>query len=134
MASLKTFEWTDVAAHNKRKDTWMVIDGKVYDITKFLDEHPGGEEVLLEQAGIDATEAFDEIGHSDDAKELLKTYLIGQINSASVKVKPALAQKPAASGGKSKSAQNSGSNGVLFGLIPVAAILAYVVYQLLANK
>ncbi|KAI8812657.1 protein CYTB-5.1, partial [Cladochytrium replicatum] len=133
MASLKTFEWADIASHNKRKDTWMVIDGKVYDITKFLDEHPGGEEVLLEQAGVDATEAFDEIGHSDDAKELLKTYLIGQINSASEKVKPAPVQKPASSETKPKSAQSSGSSGVLFAFIPVAAILAYVVYQLLAQ-
>ena len=34
----------------------MVIKGKAYDVTKFLDEHPGGEEVLLDMAGKDATQ------------------------------------------------------------------------------
>uniref|UniRef100_A0A8C4SZN8 Cytochrome b5 type B n=1 Tax=Erpetoichthys calabaricus TaxID=27687 RepID=A0A8C4SZN8_ERPCA len=38
------------------KNTWVIIHDKVYDVTHFLDEHPGGEEVLLEQAGGDATE------------------------------------------------------------------------------
>ena len=70
----------------------MVIHGKVYNITKFLEEvnyivrsillvkHPGGEEVLLEQAGLDASDSFDEIGHSDDAKDLLNTMYIGNLD------------------------------------------------------
>ena len=36
-----------------------MINGSIYDITPFVDEHPGGEEVLLDVAGQDATEAFD---------------------------------------------------------------------------
>ncbi len=40
---------------------------------------PGGEEVLLEHAGGDATEAFEDVGHSEDARELLNTYLIGNL-------------------------------------------------------
>ncbi|KAI8854482.1 cytochrome b5-like heme/steroid binding domain-containing protein [Chytridium lagenaria] len=75
----KVFAWSDIGAHNTRDDCWMVIDKKVYDITKFLDEHPGGEEVLLEQAGIDASEAFEEIGHSDDARDLLKKFYLGDL-------------------------------------------------------
>uniref|UniRef100_A0A915IEZ3 Cytochrome b5 heme-binding domain-containing protein n=1 Tax=Romanomermis culicivorax TaxID=13658 RepID=A0A915IEZ3_ROMCU len=39
--------------------------------------HPGGEEVLLEQAGRDATESFEDVGHSSDAREMRKQYLIG---------------------------------------------------------
>ena len=35
---------------------------------------------MLEQAGIDATEAFDQIGHSDDAKELLKSFYVGPLD------------------------------------------------------
>lgn len=48
----------------------VIIHGDVYDVTKYLDEHPGGEEVLLEVSGDseDASGAFDDIGHSSDAK------------------------------------------------------------------
>nr|XP_013810328.1 PREDICTED: cytochrome b5 type B-like [Apteryx mantelli mantelli] len=42
--------------------------------------HPGGEEVLLEQAGRDATESFEDVGHSTDAREMLKQYYIGEVH------------------------------------------------------
>lgn len=42
-------------------------------------QHPGGEEVLLEQAGKEASEAFEDVGHSTDARELMKKYRIGQL-------------------------------------------------------
>ncbi|KAI8799840.1 microsomal cytochrome b5 [Cladochytrium replicatum] len=129
MSNLKTFVWADITAHNKRKDIWLVIEGKVYNITKFMDEHPGGEEVLLEQGGGDATEAFEEIGHSDDAKELLKEYLIGELKESEKAAKPTPAPKPV-SETKTKTQQTS-SSGVLFAMIPVAAIFGYVVYKLL---
>ena len=75
--------WDEVQKHSSKNDVWMVIDGKVYDSTKFLDEHPGGEEVLLEQAGLDASEAFEEIGHSEDARELLTSMLVGTLSTDS---------------------------------------------------
>jgi cytochrome b5 len=52
----------------------FIVGGpKVYDVTNYLDEHPGGGEVLLDVAGQDADEFFEDIGHSADArKELLK--------------------------------------------------------------
>lgn len=53
---------------------------QVYDITKFLNEHPGGDEVLLEQAGKNATESFKDVGHSRDAVEMTKEYLIGYLS------------------------------------------------------
>uniref|UniRef100_A0A8B9VA72 Cytochrome b5 heme-binding domain-containing protein n=1 Tax=Anas zonorhyncha TaxID=75864 RepID=A0A8B9VA72_9AVES len=46
----------------------------------FLFYHPGGEEVLLEQAGKDATESFEDVGHSTDAREMLKQYYIGEVH------------------------------------------------------
>jgi len=69
----------EVEKHNDSESTWIIINNHVYDVTKFLDEHPGGEEVLLEQAGKDATEAFEDVGHSTDARNLMKTYRIGQL-------------------------------------------------------
>ncbi|VDL80003.1 unnamed protein product [Nippostrongylus brasiliensis] len=69
----------EVAEHNSNKSTWFVIGNKVYDVTKFLDEHPGGCEVLLEVAGKDATESFEDVGHSTDARNMREEYLIGEI-------------------------------------------------------
>lgn len=43
-------------------------------------QHPGGEEVLLEQAGSDATESFEDVGHSTDAREMLNQFYIGELD------------------------------------------------------
>ena len=41
------------AGHKDRDDVWMIISNKVYDVTKYLEDHPGGEEVLLDKGGMD---------------------------------------------------------------------------------
>lgn len=104
MPDKKIYSLEQVSSHKSAKDCWMVIDGKVYDITKFIEEHPGGEEVLIEQAGLDATESFEEIGHSDDARELLKKFYIGDLDPADI-AEPghsAAPVKTSISGSKSK--------------------------------
>ncbi|NXO29977.1 CYB5B protein, partial [Cisticola juncidis] len=53
-----------------------------------LFQHPGGEEVLLEQAGRDATESFEDVGHSTDAREMLKQYYIGEVHPVSAWAAP----------------------------------------------
>ncbi|CAN8098178.1 unnamed protein product [Discula destructiva] len=77
--SEKEYTYQDVAEHNTKKDLFMVIHDKVYDAAKFVDEHPGGEEVLLDVAGQDATEAFEDVGHSDEARETLDQLLVGSL-------------------------------------------------------
>ncbi|XP_067652792.1 cytochrome b5-like isoform X1 [Haliotis asinina] len=77
---LKTYRLSEVKEHKDSKSAWLVIHNQVYDVTKFLEEHPGGEEVLLEQAGDDASESFEDVGHSTDARELMKDYLIGNVH------------------------------------------------------
>ncbi|XP_054552923.1 cytochrome b5 type B isoform X2 [Talpa occidentalis] len=75
----------EVAKRNSPENIWLVIHGRVYDITRFLNEHPGGEEVLLEQAGADASESFEDVGHSSDAREMLKQYYIGDVHPNDLK-------------------------------------------------
>lgn len=78
----QTITREEVEKHNSRDSVWFVIHNKVYDVTKFMEEHPGGEEVLLEQAGKDASEIFEDISHSADAKDMMKTYLVGELPEA----------------------------------------------------
>ncbi|WPK25227.1 hypothetical protein PUMCH_002533 [Australozyma saopauloensis] len=79
MSDVKTYTMDEVSKHNTADDLWIVYNGQVYDVTKYLDEHPGGEEVILDCAGTDATEAFNDIGHSDDAHDILKGLLLGKL-------------------------------------------------------
>lgn len=52
-------------------------------MTKFLEEHPGGEEVLIEVAGKDATKDFDNIGHSKAAHNMLINFQVGVLQGYS---------------------------------------------------
>ncbi|KAK7207862.1 cytochrome b5 [Myxozyma melibiosi] len=121
----------DVQSHNSKEDLYMVIDGKVYDCTKFIDEHPGGEEVLLDCGGTDATDAFEDVGHSDDARSLLPNMLVGELDPAE-----------AASSSKSKpnttTASSSGSSSPNFVTIAgfvIMAVAGYIAYlQTVAAK
>ncbi|XP_004744601.1 cytochrome b5 type B isoform X2 [Mustela lutreola] len=83
--SVTYYRLEEVAKRNSMKEIWLVIHGRVYDITRFLNEHPGGEEVLLEQAGADASESFEDVGHSSDAREMLKQYYIGDVHPNDLK-------------------------------------------------
>ncbi|XP_045132260.1 cytochrome b5-like isoform X2 [Portunus trituberculatus] len=75
----KVFTLEEIAKHKTPDSCWFIIHDKVYDVSKFLDEHPGGEEVLLEQAGQNVTENFEDVGHSTDAREMMMEYCIGEL-------------------------------------------------------
>lgn len=70
----------DVADHCTMDTCWIVINNRVYDVTRFLRMHPGGEDIILEYGGHDATTAFIDKGHSGDAFDMLAEYCIGEVN------------------------------------------------------
>ncbi|RIB18537.1 cytochrome b5 [Gigaspora rosea] len=121
MSSKKQFTLEELAEHNTKKSLYVSIKGKVYDVTKFIEEHPGGEEVLLDEAGRDATEAFEDVGHSDEAIEILKGLEIGELKDGI----PPPVQKPIP-----KPVQRPKEESSLFSyLLPVAVIVAYIAYK-----
>ncbi|KAL0003650.1 hypothetical protein SO802_011211 [Lithocarpus litseifolius] len=77
----KLYSMQEASEHNTKDDCWVVIDGKVYDVTTYLDEHPGGDDVVLAATGKDATEEFEDAGHSESAKELMETFCIGELDT-----------------------------------------------------
>ncbi|KAI3900662.1 hypothetical protein MKW92_022458 [Papaver armeniacum] len=86
MEEIKSFPLSEVTLHSSKSDCWLTIHGKVYDVTNFLEEHPGGEDVLLESAAKgDATNDFEDVGHSSTATSMLSSYLIGTLDSSSSK-------------------------------------------------
>eukprot|EP00027_Filamoeba_sp_ATCC50430_P003103 CAMPEP_0168555028 /NCGR_PEP_ID=MMETSP0413-20121227/8105_1 /TAXON_ID=136452 /ORGANISM="Filamoeba nolandi, Strain NC-AS-23-1" /LENGTH=133 /DNA_ID=CAMNT_0008585829 /DNA_START=78 /DNA_END=479 /DNA_ORIENTATION=- len=99
----------EVAKHNKRTDCWVIYRGKVYDVTAFLDQHPGGEEVLLDLAGKDATTDFDDVGHSDEAKGMMSKYYKGDLVGGPVKSTPPPKSGPA-TGSKPPSGPEAGGS------------------------
>ncbi|EDW12913.1 cytochrome b5 [Drosophila mojavensis] len=69
----------EVAHHDSFDDCWIVIYDRVYDVTHFLREHPGGDDVIMDHAGRDATIAFHGTGHSRHAVEQMRQFLIGEL-------------------------------------------------------
>lgn len=117
----KVISLEELKQHSNRDDLWLAINGKIYDVSGFVDEHPGGEEVLLDEAGKDATEAFDDVGHSEYASELLTDMYVGEGNPeelVTVKQKPQTVDT-------SSSTQGGGAN---VGLIFLAVVVAGVAY------
>eukprot|EP00616_Rhizochromulina_sp_CCMP1243_P001703 CAMPEP_0118993064 /NCGR_PEP_ID=MMETSP1173-20130426/54376_1 /TAXON_ID=1034831 /ORGANISM="Rhizochromulina marina cf, Strain CCMP1243" /LENGTH=117 /DNA_ID=CAMNT_0006944289 /DNA_START=1 /DNA_END=351 /DNA_ORIENTATION=+ len=53
-----SFTVEEVAEHNKAEDLWLIVDGKVYDVTNYYEGHPGGEDAMLRNAGTDVTKGF----------------------------------------------------------------------------
>eukprot|EP01049_Picozoa_sp_SAG25_P011444 SAG25_NODE_1400_length_3115_cov_2.560676_5_plen_155_part_00 len=68
----------EVAAHCTPDDCWVVVDGKAYDVTSFLRQHPGGAAALSRpgRAGTDVSEHFHRIGHSEGAKRKLASMYV----------------------------------------------------------
>uniref|UniRef100_A0A7S1TD50 Cytochrome b5 heme-binding domain-containing protein n=1 Tax=Compsopogon caeruleus TaxID=31354 RepID=A0A7S1TD50_9RHOD len=82
----------ELQQHTKKQSCWMVIHGDVYDVTPFLLDHPGGDDVLLDWAGKDATRGFEDVGHSNDAREEMKKLYVGKILPLTEEEKSKLAE------------------------------------------
>ena len=77
---LPTLPLADVQSHNTKKSCYVTIGSKVFDVTDFLDDHPGGGDLILEFGGQDVTEILqDQVSHthSEAAYEILDDSLIG---------------------------------------------------------
>ena len=94
----KSYTAAEVEKHNTEEDCWISIHGKVYDVTKFLDDHPGGPEIITDSAGMDSSMEFEDTGHSEDARSQLKDYYIGELEGY---VAPSPEEKAKAAGGSS---------------------------------
>jgi 4-hydroxysphinganine ceramide fatty acyl 2-hydroxylase len=75
---------SDVLQHNSESSCWVTYRGKVLDVTNFLMDHPGGEELILKHAGKDVEDAMkggEEHEHSESAYDMLDEFLIGRLGA-----------------------------------------------------
>jgi len=73
----------EVAKHNSDKDCWVIVNGQVLDVTKFLPEHPGGAKAILLYAGKDATEEFNMLHKPTVVEKYAPDSVIGRTAPAS---------------------------------------------------
>mmetsp|Transcript_11780 Transcript_11780/g.47562 ORF Transcript_11780/g.47562 Transcript_11780/m.47562 type:complete len:134 (+) Transcript_11780:291-692(+) len=129
MAATRKISAEELAKHTAYDDCWMAIQGKVYDLTKFMDDHPGGDEVLKDSAGRDATAEFDDVGHSEEAWAMMEEYYIGDFADAG---KEKATPKPVASAAataKAPKAEAPSGGSMQRILIPVLIILIALIIR-----
>ncbi|CAD8101256.1 unnamed protein product [Paramecium sonneborni] len=75
----KNYTAEEVSKHNKPGDVWTVLNGKVYDISLYLDYHPGGVEKLMLGAGKDCTKLFNQFHSWVNGHAFLEQDYIGNL-------------------------------------------------------
>lgn len=83
--SVARYTAAQVALHDTTSDCWVIVHGAVLDVTSFLQSHPGGVSALSKEgrAGTDVSAHFDRIGHSANAKSIVKALQIGVLADGS---------------------------------------------------
>jgi len=73
----REYTWCEIWRHVQPNDCWLAAYGKVYDVSTFIDEHPGGSEALLKHAGKECSVDFD--FHSAKGRATWRRYEIGRL-------------------------------------------------------
>lgn len=83
----RTFTWSEIAEHGTADSSWVTFRDSVYDITEYLQMHPGGPKILIDKAGRDMSKDF-EIAHGSNnlrIESMLEPYKIGTIRKFSLR-------------------------------------------------
>jgi cytochrome b involved in lipid metabolism len=75
----KTYSTCEIARHNTEDSAWLVVGNDVFDVTKFLNQHPGGKESILRKSGgvVDCSKDF--LFHSKNGRKLWRSCYIGRV-------------------------------------------------------
>lgn len=78
----KDLTWDEVRRHNSEKSCYIAVDGKVYDVTSFLKNHPGGSKIVVNHAGADASRIFHHFHSTKVLREVAAPYQIGRVTGS----------------------------------------------------
>jgi L-lactate dehydrogenase (cytochrome) len=81
----KLLNGNEVATHASKDSCWVIVSGKVYDVTQYLEKHPGGSQILLQYGGKDATAVYEPIHpRGTIERSLPKDKHLGSVDPATV--------------------------------------------------
>ncbi|GMT30313.1 hypothetical protein PFISCL1PPCAC_21610 [Pristionchus fissidentatus] len=78
----------ELVKHNKQGDCWVLLFGQVYDVSPYLDYHPGGVPELMRAAGTDATALFNQYHSWVNYESMLKACVVGRFDGDTSKLPP----------------------------------------------
>ncbi|KAD5317086.1 hypothetical protein E3N88_17032 [Mikania micrantha] len=117
-----------IAPEFMTQDITALVMLQVYDVTPFLDDHPGGDEVLVLATGKDATEDFEDVGHSKNAVDMMKDLYVGDLDSHTMTQNNAY-KPPSATASASNQAPKGSSTSILTFVLPILIlVIAYALY------
>lgn len=92
---------SEISTHNSAQDCWSIVKGNVYNLTTYVQKHPGGASVIKNICGRDGSSAFSsQHGSSSKPNNVLSGFLLGSVGSqVSVKQSQSIITPPASSGG-----------------------------------
>ncbi|KAL1475922.1 hypothetical protein MTO96_036930, partial [Rhipicephalus appendiculatus] len=79
--------YEELMKHNKKDDAWICLKGRVYNVTPYMDYHPGGVDELLKGVGKDATDLFNQVHKWVNFESMLEKCLIGKVVGPAVQVR-----------------------------------------------
>lgn len=81
---VRIYTLEDLATHKCAQSCWVTLKGKVYNVTSFVSDHPGGDDLILNNADTDVESIMkdkDSHDHSESAYEMLEEYVIGRLGT-----------------------------------------------------
>jgi cytochrome b5 len=127
----------ELSQHSDSKDCWIAVHGIVMDITSFLNEHPGGPDVVVSVSGKDCTHDFEDVGHTDSARKMGKPHIIGVLDTSGIDPSDPDLHIPTNKElheRQDSSASNTGSMTRLLGVSASIACMAALLYAFVVNK
>eukprot|EP00658_Telonema_sp_P-2_P054154 TRINITY_DN43102_c0_g1_i1.p1 TRINITY_DN43102_c0_g1~~TRINITY_DN43102_c0_g1_i1.p1 ORF type:complete len:132 (-),score=42.88 TRINITY_DN43102_c0_g1_i1:430-825(-) len=119
---LKQISLKEFKKHGTPDDLWLCIRGKVLDVTKYQEDHPGSDTILQDMAGKDATLDFDDVGHTSDAKTLRDELVIGEMSLEDQKQLPGYSEH----GEENEAEAAGGGMSMILIVVALLAVLAGV--------
>ncbi len=79
--SQKPLYRSEIATHNKPNDSWMILNGVVYDFSHYMHIHPGGQKIIKVNAGVDGSDDYNQIGHAiaPQIEAVVRQYALGNV-------------------------------------------------------